>query len=212
MRTQSTSKDRVSREAAEEFLIQLYFGAGNDYLALCLRRAYLDFNRTLHGFASIKKSEQIRARAEEKLLTGIRALSDLTGDRAEFDAWHRSVCTAVRKVFRDARFPKFSFGQAQKWVNMGLKYAYVMGDRRVPGLERWYSHAHLPVDNIILESLSYLDLPPLAVAWSRLDDYGIYLDLQNRFRGAFKPRDLLEVEFSMWMEARKKLPNSKSTL
>lgn len=71
-------------------------------------------------------------------------------------------------------------------------------------------HVHLPIDNIILASLAYLELPRLAVAWSRLDDYGVYLNLQNRFREAFKPRDLLEVEFSMWMEARKQLPNSKS--
>ena len=91
---------------------------------------------------------------------------------------------------------------------MGLKYAFVMGERRLPGFQRWFAHAHLPVDNIILEQLAHLKFPPLLVAWSRLDNYGAYFDLQRRFRAAFDPRPLLEVEFSMWLEARKEQTGS----
>ena len=40
-----------SREENFDFLIRCYFGEGTNPLKLCIHRAYLDFNRTLHGFA-----------------------------------------------------------------------------------------------------------------------------------------------------------------
>lgn len=51
-----------SREDYFDFLIRCYFGDGQDALQLCVRRAYLDLNRTLHGFAGHGTADQLRRR------------------------------------------------------------------------------------------------------------------------------------------------------
>jgi hypothetical protein len=52
-----------STSTDEEFLIHHYFGPGRDYLKLAIRRAYRDFNRTLHGFGGLPEKDKIRATA-----------------------------------------------------------------------------------------------------------------------------------------------------
>ena len=43
--------------------------------------------------------------------------------------------------------------QAQKWINMSMKYLYALGDERVPGISKNYEYFHIPIDNIILNEL-----------------------------------------------------------
>jgi hypothetical protein len=49
------------RQDHEEFLVRCYFGPEGSYLSRCIKRAYLDLNRTLHGMASVANSDRIRA-------------------------------------------------------------------------------------------------------------------------------------------------------
>jgi hypothetical protein len=55
-----------SREEQFDFLVRCYFGEGSDLLRLCIHRAYLDFSRTLHGFASHKKADHLRQGGYER--------------------------------------------------------------------------------------------------------------------------------------------------
>jgi hypothetical protein len=71
------------RSEYEDLLIFYYFGADEDHLRACRRRAYLDFNRTLHG---IRANEGAYANAEKVLagcLATIRGMKDLT--QGKFD-------------------------------------------------------------------------------------------------------------------------------
>lgn len=194
----------LSRHACEEFLVQLYFGAGRNYLQMCIDRAYLDFNRTLHGFGSHVRAVEVRGSASETLIKRIASLQKTKScTQVAFDRWHKLACGELREHFRNAGFRSFTFGQAQKWVNMTIKYAFVMGDDRVPGLGDVLRFAHVPIDNIVLSAWAERGLPGLKVAWSRLDDYDEYTKLQAWIRSNFFPRTPLEAEFGDWLESRK---------
>lgn len=119
----TSSTGYLSRKASDEFLIRLYFGPGSDYLVSCIDRAYLDFNRTLHGFASHGQPVVVRAGATALLKKRVGSLVGAPGlEKAAFDRWHLGLCKALRTHFRHAGFEAFSVGQAQKWVTMTLKY------------------------------------------------------------------------------------------
>jgi len=123
--------------------------------------------------------------------------------QTSFNIWHKLTCAELRAHFRDAGFRSFTFGQAQKWVNMTLKYVFVVGEARVSGLGKALQFAHVPVDNIVLSAWGGRGMPTLDVAWSRMDDYSDYAKLQEWIRKKFRPRTPLEAEFGDWLDARK---------
>jgi hypothetical protein len=47
----------------------------------------------------------------------------------------------------------FFVGQAQKWVNMTMKYIFTVGEQRIPGFDLVYTYCHVPLDNILLEKI-----------------------------------------------------------
>jgi hypothetical protein len=50
----------TSESMDEDLLIRRYFGLGKAYLKLAIKRAYRDFNRTLHGFGALEERDKIR--------------------------------------------------------------------------------------------------------------------------------------------------------
>ena len=76
-----------------------------------------------------------------------------------FDEWHKDLCEklvkkskkAKPKAYEEPLFEKkFTFGHAQKWVNMTLKYMLIMN---VPDweMDKLVSYLHVPIDSYILE-------------------------------------------------------------
>jgi len=192
----------LSRRHYEEFLVRLYFGDGKDYLELCIDRAYLDFNRTLHGIGKMPDAITVREHVSKMLneaLVELRQIAQIISDTRQFDQWHKTTCESIVRAFCESGYHQLHIGQAQKWLNMTLKYIYTMGDERIPGYLAFYGFCHVPLDNIIIRALSaYPDCPRLRCPWSRINDYGSYLNIQHwiRQRFALPP---LDVEFQLWM-------------
>jgi hypothetical protein len=113
-----------------------------------------------------------------------------------FDSWHQSTCSKLIAVYRPYHF-HFYIGQAQKWINITFKYIFTMGESRLPGYQALYSFCHAPLDNILITALTRYGFPALAAAWSRIDDYPVYLRSQEWVRHRF---DLapLDAEFFLW--------------
>jgi hypothetical protein len=136
------------------FYRDLYLGFGSpDSLVLrCARRAYRDFNRTWHG------ARDPAARREERrtagLTTIVDAVSSLQNRRLNarsFDIWHTNTMAALISATDPAtEGTGLTLGQAQKWINMSLKYAI---GSRVPGMNRVEPLAHIPIDRIVLAQL-----------------------------------------------------------
>ena len=186
-----------SSDQQAEFVLCLYFGRDGDKLRLATRRAYLDFSRTLHG---IEKYPDARQRADDFMYRTLAELAMKHGDASQefFDAWHEKAVKDLCAIYMAAGYKNFYIGQAQKWINMTLKYVYVFGESCLPGFGKFYRYCHVPIDNIILEKDEFKHLRSFICAWSRISDYGTYLAFQLAVRKKFKDSSPLAVEFWIW--------------
>lgn len=197
--TSTTHFPAPTREEYFEFLVRCYFGEGQDLLKMAVDRAYLDLNRTLHGFATHINADLLREESHRLMMSLIKRLRGKKMTQAAFDKWHLQACKELRNCFWEGNFKKFTYGQAQKWINMTLKYIFTIGEQRLPGYEVCYPFAHIPIDNIFIDAVQVYKKVGLPSAWSRIDDYEVYLELQKEFRDAFPDSIPLAAEFRLWM-------------
>jgi hypothetical protein len=198
---------KLNRCDYENFLVRLYFGAlpgssAQQVLESCIRRAYLDFNRTLRGLEGADPVGEMYDRARGGIMTALTELKDkCKADMRmeQFDEWHKATSSTLTSIYEGIQF-KFTVGQAQKWINMSLKYIYVMGEERVDGFGEAYQFCHAPLDNILVGRLPK-EFPKLPCAWSLLNNYDEYFDRQDWIRKRFEPEPPLDVEFKFWMGA-----------
>jgi len=192
-----------SREDHFDFLIRVYFGPGKDLMRLCVHRAYLDLNRTLRGFAKHQDKDALREKGHQCVIELLRALprKKISSARA-FDSWHAAACHQLQKLYREDGFSSFSIGQAQKWLNMSLKYIFALGEDRLSGFAALYEFSHIPIDNIFLARAAELGGPSISRPWSHLDNYPNYLALQKKFRQLFQGSVPLAAEFQIWLSEK----------
>lgn len=163
-------------ESIMKFLCNVYFGT-EENIVRASRRAYLDFNRTIafnDDYKEIEKDDkQIKKNKEterNKLFNKVTAeIKNFIENelreikiKKDFDAKHQKLCENICKIYKGAtckshkdRNPNddgLYYGQAQKWVNMTLKYLYVLdkceGGKKYDDVI-WFFH--VPIDNIILD-------------------------------------------------------------
>ena len=122
-----------------------------------------------------------------------------------------------RKKFLKDGFT-FTYGQAQKWVNMTLKYLWLL-DMLPNGLSE--AELHVPVDSFILEALKetqqfnteenkitgsgesyYYN----GEAWSAISEYKNYKNLQEGIRNIAEKQGISPIQWegSAWMDVAKK--------
>jgi hypothetical protein len=194
-----TSETVLTRADYDDFLVFLFFGDMTDPLRACARRAYLDFSRTMHGIDQARGAREMRQEAEACLCRRIAGLVQTWKGGmgcADFDAWHRATCDELIASYAKCNYKLYP-GQAQKWVNMTLKYAFTLGEKRLPGYRPFYAFCHAPLDNVMLARLGAYGFPALSCAWSRLKDYPTYLSIQDWIRQRF-PLAPLDAEFLLF--------------
>lgn len=182
----------------ENFWIRVYLGASQDLIGAAIDRAYRDFNRTQHGYAKLKTADSYTCLKEVLRNVTAEAIGRDFISQTEFDEWHEVSCDYLINSCLGATSYKMSYGQAQKWINMSLKYMYALGDDRVPGISRNYHYFHIPIDNIIQDILVQRNIARFKESWSRIATYKAYLDYQIRFRAAHPNEIPLDVEFKLF--------------
>lgn len=80
----------------------------------------------------------------------------------------------IKKKFNEVLAYDISYGQAQKWINMTLKYMFAIGPNIIDGIDRNYDYFHIPLDNVIQEKLSIHGINRINIRWSRIDNYQTY--------------------------------------
>jgi len=181
----------------EEYLLRLIFGR-EVRPSVCISRAYGDFKRTLKGITKLPNADSLHTKAERVLtdaLTTLKTRLEKPMAQSDFDDWHRKTCDDLVAFYGNT----FAFyaGQAQKWVNMTLKYIFTVGEEHIPGFAPAYTLCHAPLDNIVLEELTRYGLDWPSKAWSQFD-YDEYFKCQKWMRDKFTPTPLLSVEFFLW--------------
>lgn len=113
-------------------------------------KAYADMaRRTLRIKENFKERIALKKSATEILR---QAVEDLKNDSSDFPKWHEKSCNALIACYGG----QLSYGQAQKWLNMLLKYLYVYD---VKGYETLFSRKEkitdldMPVDSKVIEAL-----------------------------------------------------------
>ncbi len=137
--------------------------------------------------------------------------------------WHKAKCEEIMGTMNTAVFQddslilksnSFTYGLAQKWVNMTLKYLWLL-DRLPEGLTA--KSLHVPIDSFILEKLQEENVDEIrkdgdtykykGKSWSQLDDYDVYLDIQTKIGQIAGKTFPIEWEGSAWMDIAKKRSN-----
>ncbi len=201
----SQSKTKLQSAVIENFWIRCYFGQGDDYFSLSISRAYRDLNRTIHGIGKIDRSiaDKNYTDLSFSLKKSVINLMNFSFDtQEEYDERHQIECQILIDKFKELYGGHkiiFTIGQAQKWINMTLKYMYALGTERHKSQLDNYQFFHIPIDNIIQKQL-LIDkgIPEFKVAWSRIDDYSEYLNYQKLVRQQYKNQIPMDIEFILF--------------
>lgn len=153
------------------------------------RRAYRDLSRTLHGMGNHPDAESLRTATDQSIVEFVDNLTEINTSY-QFNDIHKKWCTNTIARFANAPHPdrqfSLSYGQAQKWLNMALKYLAVLGHENVNSV---YEYLHVPVDRAIYEHAKNLGVPtPGRTAWSQLGNkqYDEYQkSLRERIKATF---------------------------
>lgn len=185
-----------------EFLKTLYFGAYTNPYEAASRRAYLDMNRTLRfGNLEVVARKNTRNIIVELLETEIISIMKKRRTQMEYDNWHQILSTKMIDEY-DKQGVHFTYGQAQKWINMTLKYLYVLCPDKV---ENNFPNLHIPLDNYVFSvAQKEFDIKYPTKPWSRWESYDDYMEYQKLIRNNLTDVAPLSWEFVFWLkEARK---------
>ena len=189
-------------------MVYLYFGnTANPYKAASAR-AYLDLCRTIKFAPSSNEEERVKARTDVDGLieNKVKAIADAgINSQDGYDEWHKAICEELVDRYAKVCGDQFYIGQAQKWVNMTIKYLYLIGSDLVRLITDF---AHVPLDNYVFAAardhlgLFSDDLTP----WSKIKDYSVYLNYQKELKKAVKPLNTSPLQWglSYWLAEAKK--------
>lgn len=182
----------------ENFWIRIYFNPRkSESLQLAIvRRAYRDLNRTLRNV-----SKQMNPKKFELVANFVSSLTDrflsLKSPTIDsFDDLHKNSCYELKQFFiKNVGFENFTIGQSQKWLNMTLKYLWVVKSK-FPKIVHIQSFLHCPIDNIMLKEFQKRDIYTFPVPWSKLDNYKDYFKVQRDLRKHIKNESIIEFELT----------------
>lgn len=176
-------------------LTAFYFGAhvaadptSPEAITTVSKRAYRDLSRTLHGIGTHPDKTTLLEDTHTSLHQFVTNLETVTTQH-EFDDRHDTWCQDRIRYFNAHPHPDkeaftLTYGQAQKWINMTLKYFAVLNH---PAMADVYPYLHVPIDSIIYKEAAHptagigVPRPPGGIAWSRLNQ-DQYRDYQQRLR------------------------------
>lgn len=169
---------------ALNFLLFSYFGITLDYedknidkdniLSCAVKKAYEDatqrgaYNTQLDNDEQKAASQKAKQKATACLKDGINKIPEkeiLIKGQERFDKWHEELCDKIKEKFGDSL--PFTYGNAQKWVNMTLKYLYLIDcicSEVCPDIDWFHSvqnisaYLHVPVDSYIIEKVWEMEM------------------------------------------------------
>ena len=183
-----------------EFLYAVYFGSYENEFQAAGNRAYRDMNRTMR-FNGLQQEKRDNLRKQTMRIIQSQ-VDDLwqkeSVDQKTYDFWHKNLSERMIALYEYGGVI-FTVGQAQKWINMTMKYLYVLGK---PEMKKLSNVCHVPLDNFIFEiAASSLNIEKPKIPWSRWNDYSNqYMQYQNFLREKLVGKIPFEWEFRAWLD------------
>lgn len=183
----------------------------------CARAAYNDLARTVKYRLSSSKSNKTFDEDKKNTIKNIceyiiDRIQQYPCDKNDYNAWHKETCTLIKLNMNNAvadgdhlLSTNFTIGQAQKWLNMTLKYLWLLD--KCTTIDS--NNLHAPIDSFIIEAVSkHVEDDDIShdngtfkyrgYSWSQLDDYADYMDFQNIIARTGEPP--IEWEYHKWIE------------
>lgn len=191
---------KLSTSLLTNFWYRVYFGTSDkkDLKQTVIKRAYRDFSRTLPNVGSVENKDEMLGCLLENIVDETLRIKFQSHEK--FDVWHQDKCDSIVSMFNnELRYPEFYLGHAQKWINMSLKYCLAIGDDVFKGITQNINYLHIPIDNIIQDRLfSEFGVSKINCAWSKINDYGNYLNYQKEVREKICGKIPIIVEFELF--------------
>jgi hypothetical protein len=188
-------------ENIKKFYRICVFGTEENNEKAAANRAYRDMCRTIRfekGVSQMRKND-CRTRVVELIETEIKNCNSI--DTLEkYDEFHDSLCLRIIDCYDNQTIAEITYGQAQKWVNMTMKYLCVLYEGQCDWLNKIYSFLHIPIDSIILDKAKKEFQNEFSVnntPWSQLSREE-YITIQNKLRAVIKDVALIDWEFKAW--------------
>lgn len=219
----SKAKNKIDEKDILEFFKYSYFGNLKDPIEAASNRAYRDMCRTLNfdilpkkdkdtTISNLKKDVNFIFKKEIPIINE----GSITSQK-EFDTWHNGLCdNIIEKCKKIEKYKKtdndkkekiqLTYGQAQKWVNMTIKYLYILNEHTFDCV---FEYLHIPVDNYIFDAVEKeLGIKRPVDTWSRWDNYDEYIKYQTDIRERIEKDRNIDVppllwEFKNWLEVAK---------
>lgn len=196
------------------------------------KRAYLDLCRTIRSDRFKKMSAEEKNNLKEKVLD---ILVDAVNEfekaadcgsiemgQYKFDEIHKDYCEQIIGVYNEIGF---NYGQAQKWLNMTLKYVIILSEVGIiKNLKNIRPFLHVPVDRYIIKAAKTNDKAEsygLGIAdissknWSAWK-YEDYIDFQNKIRDKIRNNGSLSEGYTpfyweneAWIAVAEKTQNNR---
>ena len=204
------------KENLSRFLFSSFFGNTGDIIYGSIDRAYRDMmtcRKPLVPEKEKKAKEKLtlekRLEASDTLYCAIENL--LNGKVSDYGNWHKETCNNLRNHY-NAETDYLKYGQAQKWVNMTIKYIYYIfteaeeflpnewkNEKVAEVLNSFKNDYHMPIDSYILNEMAKrnINIKP-EKAWSNIDNYESYKEYQKEI-GDQLPESRLDWEMREWL-------------
>lgn len=163
------------------FLAHICCPNGIDIYERSSNRAYLDLCRTLrlNGVDMIPHRNAVTNMLRKK----ITSLLVSSIDQVSYDRWHKDICGEIVEYFSTLDII-FTYGHAQKWVNMTMKYLYILDEADFSDV---FDFFHVPIDSIIIDlAADELFISKPKFVWSKIPDYDTYFCYQTKLRDSIK--------------------------
>lgn len=153
-------KEFDQNKYSNDFLFFSYFGFTSDdiekediheVIKKCADRAYLDLNRTLKVKDKKTEAKEVREQISDKLSEWINdwILNEYEKPGYDYDRQHSKICRDICRDICSCKEIIFTYGQAQKWLNMTMKYLVVI--HAITDI-KLIKMLHIPVDSYILQA------------------------------------------------------------
>lgn len=158
--------------------------------------AYADMARhVLHIVEKPLGEKSVRETAKEEAKNFLKVQLRVVRFKSQndFDKWHTGTCRELIKIYKknecfdENEQPSFTYGHAQKWLNMLFKYLYVYEyDDEFKDFFKDKTELikllHVPIDTKILEEAhKAFGLEKPNCGWSQMDE-NTYMDFQQKLK------------------------------
>ena len=202
-----------------------------DKVVYCAQRAYLDLSRTLdytyssmelekkkkdaHYQEYMKLKDDFKKKVYELLAKEIKS-NMFFANQEDFNIWHAQICKSIIQeiangvcldgdiyLFKGAKDGKaMTYGQAQKWLNMTLKYLWILGfwtDNNIKNV------LHVPVDSYIMEATSKLKTE-VKIPYAKIEGAGRYKESKSKKWSAWEKEEYFEFQRTLKIALENKVP------